>query len=294
MKDLKKNKYSFRVAIMVLLLVYLVSNPAFDNPFKTDTSESLQDQKINDEAGRMLQTLLAEIETEPVVKKESEKIEPPPESLCYEKSLTLVNAGKKLIGDNRSYIDTPGVFTALAKLGCQFYFSVLPIFIANHWRYFESPEFFSAMARLGCRFYIENQATDKLVAGIDTETGQFAPIGSIQGLSPRKRLISVDSTVEQYLDSTEKTYGQGEYQLIMMVPLKLDYYLIGAMEDAVGNTNHHIKKFVCFYGRYEPFEKGILLNIYKGKVMSSQGIHDIPVYVSLKMSYEDNYATQMP
>jgi hypothetical protein len=288
MKYLKINKFGFPAVIVVLVLLYLVLNSTFDNPFKTDTSESLQDQQINEEAEKILQTLLAEIETEPAVKKGPEKKVSTPEPMYYEKKLALVDAGKKLIGDNnekirgfpviiaghdRSCIDTPGFFAALAKLGCQFYI------------YDKKKDIFISKVDTAGKSQVSKRSFKQVLDLLLAEFGlkQMVSKESFKGLSPRRRPFSLDATVESYITSAEQKYGPGDYQLTLMVPLEMDQYLIGALQDVARKKDTQIKEFWCFYGTYKPFDQGLVLNIHTGRRKPDW---QMPLDVSIKLPYE--------
>ncbi|EGB15673.1 hypothetical protein DND132_2470 [Pseudodesulfovibrio mercurii] len=97
-----------------------------------------------------------------------------------------------------------------------------------------SGEYIAAMRRIGGRFGVVNLNTDSLVALLDIRAGRLEPLRSLSGMSPKSRFLEGEAWVEPYLEQARREHGPGRYRVALLLPMNVDHYIAGAVEDALG------------------------------------------------------------
>ena len=169
-----------------------------------------------------------------------------PEHLQYIKAKSLVDSGKQFLGENG------------LKIGS------FPVINVNYRKFLGINEYLKEMQRIGGRFYIMDLRTGTIINRVDFAQKQLVPKGSLGGLSPRSRLVEKEPSMNRYIKNAENKYGKGNYAVILLLPLKIEQYIIGAMNDAVSRQDFDIKMFSSFNGLYIKKNKILYLGINKG------------------------------
>ena len=87
-------------------------------------------------------------------------------------------------------------------------------------------------------------------------------------MSPRSRQVSQEPVLDKYISQAKDRFGPGNYSVILLVPLKIDQYLIGVIDDAVRKTGRSIKDFSSFHGVYSHKNGRVFLWLYEARLKS--------------------------
>lgn len=186
-----------------------------------------------------------------------------PEHLQYIKAKSLIDSGKQFLGKNG------------LKVGS------FPVINVNYRKFLGINEYLKEMQRIGGRFYIMNLRTGTIADRVNFAQKQLVPKGSLEGLSPRSRLIEKEPSMSKYIKNAENKYGKGNYAVILLVPLKIEQYIIGAINDAASRQGCDIKMFSSFNGLYIKKNKILYLGINKGVLKNND---KKPLNISIALS----------
>ena len=164
----------------------------------------------------------------------------------YRVNPSLVRSGMAMVGEKGEHLGSFPAVTAnyRAKLGFQAYVS--------------------ALQGLGAKFFIRDRNRKKLVAEVDFRTLYLNPVKGLEGLSPRSRIISGESAIRQYIDLAKVIFGKGDYQMIMLLPLRLDAAFIAGTEKALKRSGYNIREFHSLQAIYKKGTRGLSLVVVKG------------------------------
>ena len=167
-------------------------------------------------------------------------------SRIYRVNPSLVRSGMAMVGEKGEHLGSFPAVTAnyRAKLGFQAYVS--------------------ALQGLGAKFFIRDRNRKKLVAEVDFRTLYLNPVKGLEGLSPRSRIISGESAIRQYIDLAKVIFGKGDYQMIMLLPLRLDAAFIAGTEKALKRSGYNIREFHSLQAIYKKGTRGLSLVVVKG------------------------------
>ena len=247
MDVIRKTKNIGLVLLILTGLVYLLMMPGANLPVKPKITkpEPVKKEKEIQKIAITLQKIEKPKPKAPEVKKP-----PAPKSMQYLPKPNLMNKGKRMIGEKGQKIGT------------------FPDIVVDYKRHLGVAGYLSAMNRLGGRFYILDQDRGKIVARIDNTLGNIESRGSFWGLSPRSRQVSQEPVLDKYIQQAKERYGPGSYSVILLIPLKIDQYLIGVIDDAVRKSGRTIKDFSSFYGVYSLNKGRMFLWIYEARLKS--------------------------
>lgn len=152
--------------------------------------------------------------------------------LSYKYKKQLADRGKAALGNKGQMIDS---------------FPDIRITTDKH---LSSREYIRAMQGLGGEFGIMDRYTDRLVSLIDFRGEQITPVNNLSGVSPKARFIKEEHWVEKYIIQARREHGPGKYQVILLIPMNLDHYIAGAIEDALGRSKIATKDVESLSGWY--------------------------------------------
>jgi hypothetical protein len=187
---------------------------------------------------------------EPEKEKKPENRPPAVKPMQYQPGRNMVDQGSAMIGDKGQ------------KIGS------FPDIVVDYTKHLGIKGYLSAMEQLGGRFCILDQARGRIVAQIDHKEKRVLPRRSFKGLSPRSRQVARDPLLDRYIQQAQLRYGSGNYAVILLVPLKMDQYLIGVLDDAVTQSGKSIRDYAGFYGVYSQQKGGMFLWIYEARLKS--------------------------
>lgn len=168
------------------------------------------------------------------------------QAMSYTQTSALSSEGKRLVGKNGQ------------KIGS------FPCIIANYRKYLGIHGYLKSMAALGGRFFVLNTGSTYIEAEIDVANKRLVDKGSLAGLSPRSRLIEGEPVIADYLRLAKRKFGMGNYTVILLLPMEIDHYIIGAINNSIEVLGKNIKEFSTFQGVYVRRNKDLDLGIYEG------------------------------
>lgn len=121
--------------------------------------------------------------------------------------------------------------------------------------------YMAAMNAMGGRFYILDKQLGKIKCRIDVANQTLVPKGSLWGLSPRSRAVNNEPALAPLLEQARKEYGAGDYGIILLIPLNVDQYLIGALDKGMRQLNRNLKNISMFKGYYAQRGNELYLNV---------------------------------
>jgi len=173
----------------------------------------------------------------------------------YTHKKVFVDKGKELLGEKGKKI---GFF---------------PEIKVNYRKYLGITKYLTVMNSLGGKFYIINMGTGQIAARIDLDARKLSLQKKLAGLSPRSRLIEDEPSLFKYIDAAKVEFGKGDYEVILLLPLEIDHYIIGALSDITKNLGNDIMQFSSFCGVYVLKGNDLFLGIYKGKFKNGKMKH---------------------
>ena len=179
--------------------------------------------------------------SEPPVRRRPEVI-----SRVYRVDQSLVRSGMVLVGEKGEHLGSFPSITANYRVNLGF------------------DAYVKSLQSLGARFFIRDRIERKLVGEVDFQTLYLNPIRHLKGLSPRSRIISGELAVNKYIELANVMFGQGDYQMILLLPLQIDAALIGGMEKALRQSGYDVRDFISLEARYEKNSSGLWLVVVKG------------------------------
>ena len=175
-------------------------------------------------------------------------------SKVYRVDNSLVRSGMALVGDKGENL---GLF---------------PSITANYRVTLGFESYVKSLQNLGARFFIRDRIERKLVGEVDFQTLYLSPIRHLKGLSPRSRIISGELGVDKYIELANVMFGQGDYQMILLLPLQIDAALIGGMEKALRQSGYDVRNFISLEARYEKDSRGLWLIVLSGTYRTFESI----------------------
>lgn len=168
------------------------------------------------------------------------------QAMSYVQTSALSSEGKQLVGGNGQ------------KIGS------FPCIVANYRKYLGIHRYLKSMAALRGRFFVLNTASNHIEAEIDFDNKRLVDKGSLAGLSPRSRLIEDEPVITDYLRLAKRKFGMGNYTVILLLPMEIDHYIIGAINKSIKALGKNINEFSTFEGVYVRQNRDLDLGIYKG------------------------------
>jgi len=258
-------KDNLRKTIFVILIflgvLYLIAFQPLAPPKKN--VQKVPKSKDSDKLYISLRALPNPVEKKPVKKPKKrikKKVDP---HYKYTRSKSYINKGRASLGKRGQ------------KIGS------FPEIKANYRKHLGINGYLTAMERLGGSFYILNMDTGDIAAQIDTRNRALSLKKNLSGLSPRSRLIENEPTLFQYIKIAQNAFGNGNFAVILLLPLEIDHYIIGALSDTANKIGEDIKNFSTFYGVYVMRGRDLYLGIYKGRLKSG---HIKKLNVSLRLT----------
>jgi hypothetical protein len=175
-------------------------------------------------------------------------------SRAYRVDSSLVRSGMALVGDKGEHLGSFPSITANYRVNLGF------------------ETYVKSLQNLGARFFIRDRIERKLVGEIDFQTLYLSPIRHLKGLSPRSRIISGELAVNKYIELANVMFGQGDYQMILLLPLQIDAALIGGMEKALSQSGYDVRNFISLEARYEKDSRGLWLIVVSGTYRTLKSI----------------------
>ena len=185
-----------------------------------------------------------------------------PQHQAYTPTRELMEKGRKMLGDKGQ------------KIGS------FPRIVVDYKTHLGIRNYLNAMDKLGGRFYILDKQLGRIVARLDVNYKKLVSKGSLRGMSPRSRVVTHEKNILPYLEMARQDYGPGNYDIILLVPLEMDQYLISALENAVNKKGELIKEYSSFMGVYVERNGDFYLGVDRG-VYKKGGI--VPLNVSIKI-----------
>jgi len=167
-------------------------------------------------------------------------------------SRRLIEQGKKMVGNRGQKI---GEFPEItARYRSTLGFSNYVKFIKN----------------IGGRFFIFDEGSKRLVAEIDFDSEKLKAISDLSNLSPRSREITGEPEVYKYTKLAELYYGPSSYSMVLLLPLKVDCFLIAGIEDYLKQVGLASKDFISFDGIYRTQGNVLILEIVSGRLKNGK------------------------
>lgn len=182
-------------------------------------------------------------------------------------SKNLIEQGKKMIGNKGQKI---GEF---------------PEIIAQYRNTLGFSNYVKFMKNIGGRFFIFDKRNKKLVAEIDFNSERLEAINNLNNLSPRAREITGEPEVYKYTKLAELYYGPSTYSIVLLLPLKVDYFLIAGIEHYLKQRGLTSKDFISFKGIYKTQANMLILEIISGKLKNGK---TKPIYINFNLTEISN------
>jgi len=147
-----------------------------------------------------------------------------------------------------------------------------PSFTAEYRQTIGVEAYIRLIRRTGGRFFIYETSRKKLVAEIDTAAQRLKHPVRLSELSPRSRDITGEGALLRYVDEAARQHGSSEYSVIILFPLEVDAFLIGAMEESLGSIGKSSRDFFSFRGRYEQQGGSLILRVLSGNLKSGSSL----------------------
>lgn len=166
--------------------------------------------------------------------------------MSYAQTSALSSQGKQLVGKNGQQMGS------------------FPCIVANYRKHLGIHGYLKSMAALGGRFFVLNTTSTHIEAEIDFDNKRLVAKGSLAGLSPRSRLIDAEPVIADYLRMAKRKFGMGNYTVILLLPMEIDHYIIGAINNSIEALGKNIKEFSAFQGVYVRRNRDLDIGIYEG------------------------------
>ena len=123
---------------------------------------------------------------------------------------------------------------------------------------------------IGGRFFIFDEGSKRLVAEIDFDSERLKPIGDLSNLSPRAREITGEPEVYKYTKLAQLYHGPSIYSVVLLLPLKVDCFLIAGLEHYLKKMGLQTKDFISFDGIYRKKGNLVILEIVSGRLKNGK------------------------
>lgn len=251
------------IALMILGIVYIAQHTV--EP-RTATSGSQSEfskdapQEQNEEIYVSLQEIMPEEpKSEHLAKPESR---PPKPQHFNRYDDASINKGRKIAGDNGQMIGS------------------LPPISAKYQQTLGFQAYASSMNKIGGRFFIIDEVKGEILCGLDLKNEKLTSTGNLFGLSPRSREVD-EPQLNEYLVAAKNEYGLGHYKTILLLPLEIDHYIIGAISRTLETKRLEINEFKKFDGVYVKKDDNFYLGIYKGHLKDGTN-HSLNISIALQ------------
>lgn len=243
------------LSIAALLHVRLGQEPPLKNPSKQEQLKKKEQKPVEKKKEKTIKVSIKIIKEDPKpkpkktqskTKKPRKKDIPKTPKRTPPVARELVNKGIKMVGRQGEHL---GEF---------------PSFTTEYRHTIGAEGYINLIRRSGGRFFIFDTKGKYLVAEIDTASRRLKRLSRLSKLSPRSRDITSEDALQKYINEAARRHGPSEYAVVMLFPLKVDAFLIGAIEDYLETIGKNSKDFFNFQGRYERKGNDLILRVVSG------------------------------
>jgi hypothetical protein len=149
----------------------------------------------------------------------------------------------------REVIPSEAMITRGERLVAELEKGEFPAIVADYRLHVGFHRYAQKMQELGARFFIMERGRGRVRWEVSFPGGALAPASDVGGLSPRSRRIVDEPAAEAALAAARRRQ-RGNYDLILLIPGRLEAYIVGALEQAAGRLGEDIRQFGVFQGRY--------------------------------------------
>jgi len=141
----------------------------------------------------------------------------------------------------------------------------VPIITMDYRQQLGWPEYVQAMTRLGGIFLVFDKQTERILAQADFLSNNLLDIRqqSLTGMSPRIREIFSEGATTEMMDKARQEYGPSANTVILLLPLNVDFDIIGGIAQQLAQRNIEAKTAARVLGEYEMSGDGIRLHARK-------------------------------
>lgn len=141
----------------------------------------------------------------------------------------------------------------------------VPIITMDYRQQLGWPEYVQAMTRLGGIFLVFDKQTERILAQADFLSNNLLDIRqqSLTGMSPRIREIFSEGAITEMMDKARQEYGPSANTVILLLPLNVDFDIIGGIAQQLAQRNIEAKTAARVLGEYEMSGDGIRLHARK-------------------------------
>lgn len=129
----------------------------------------------------------------------------------------------------------------------------VPMITMDYRRHLGWPGYVKAMLKFGGLFFIYDNSSGRICAEADVLNSKItaAQKYSLTGMSPRVREIHSEIAISGLMQNAEKMLGQGEYSLVLLLPLNIDFDIVGGIAQAITDKDIDFKSLRRVSGEYE-------------------------------------------
>lgn len=139
----------------------------------------------------------------------------------------------------------------------------VPIITMDYRRHLGWPGYVRYMVRLGGMFLVFDKQTERILAQADflSNPNRLLDIrkDSLAGMSPRIREIHSEIAIAGLMDQARQKYGPSANTLILLVPLNVDFDIVGGIAQQLVIRNIEPKSVARVLGEYERTSTGLRL-----------------------------------
>ena len=146
-----------------------------------------------------------------------------------------------------------------------------PSIVADYRTHLGFDAYVQGMERLGGRFFVMQRGAGRLVWEIDFASGALDPVTGRTGLSPRSRAIRNERRVQEVLRKAN-TLEPGNYEVVLLIPSRLEASLVGALQRAVTGEGREVADFSEFRGVYKSAGGRLSLEFQQARLKSGQEV----------------------
>ncbi len=131
-------------------------------------------------------------------------------------------------------------------------------------------EYARLINKIGGRFFLINNTNNKIAAAIDVETQKLSQPEVLNGFSPRSRDISNEPSLEHITYKADKALGASNYSVILLFPMRIDFFLYGGIEDYFLGKKISPWDFSYLKGKYSILKGSLILKILSGHLKNGK------------------------
>jgi hypothetical protein len=146
-----------------------------------------------------------------------------------------------------------------------------PSIVADYRTHLGFDAYVQGMERLGGRFFVMQRGAGRLVWEIDFASGALDPMTGRIGLSPRSRAIRNERRVQEVLHKAN-ILEPGNYEVVLLIPLRLEACLVGALQRVVAGDARDVGDFAEFRGVYKSAGGRLSLEFQQARLKSGQEV----------------------